>query len=167
MAGQELQRKRAEQLARYNGRIRAWPSAFEFWDDPESSGQFHALSNEYELLVESSEMRHCVGAGHYGAECFQDKSRIYRVTAPQGRFTLELSKSPGRTWEPRQLKGNRNSPAPGPVVQAAGRFAKAYADSHALLSPQEREGWWTQLQTDPETPDQRRLNPLTPLPKND
>ena len=97
-------------------------------------------------------MRHCVGAGHYGAECFQGKSRIYRVTAPQGRFTLELRKSPGSAWEPRQLKGNRNSPAPGPVGQAAGRFAKAYADADALLSSQEREGWWTRLQTDPETP---------------
>ena len=41
---------------------------------------------------------------------------------------------------------------PSPHDSNTARFAKAYADADALLSPQEREGWWTQLQNGPGTP---------------
>ena len=147
---QQLQTKRRQLLDQQNGQIRNWPNAIDQWECPELPGQFSALRDEYDLLNESGELKHCVGSRHYGNACFQNQSRIFHVSSPYGPFTLELRREFGSQWEVRQLQGARNSQAPGAVWQAAARFAGVYSQAAARRSSKAQQGWWSPPPPEPE-----------------
>lgn len=131
-AAREQARREADQKAyrEYLARqdAKTWDSALTagevkgVWAEPLTTGRA--------LREEGNRMNHCVGG--YVDTCQGGKSRIFSLKKGTEEGTLELVKSPQKTWKVRQVFGPSNTAVSKELAAAAKALAKAYGQADAL-----------------------------------
>ena len=125
----EMARRIEEEMARNEGKIRAWNSLlptveFEHSSDPGKDITVTPMISVVDLQREGLEMHHCVGS--YGNQCVNGNTRIFSIRGEDGtRATMEIVNNNGN-WTMNQVKGVHNEAVTPEIRSLAQEVAREY-----------------------------------------
>ena len=126
------------------GWARTWQSHttdLELTDDSGRTIRFQAITDEAGLMREGHEMDHCIGM--YARDCWEGRTRVFRVTGHHIRATASIGKTGGR-WRVEQCRTAHNGHGDEQTIKAAATVAAAYGDAEKQSQEGRRltRGWY-------------------------